>query len=60
MVTKLKCLLIDTDSLMYKTETENVYEDLYKDKKLFDFSKYPKGSKYYNSNNLVIGKTKIK
>ena len=28
-------LLTNTDSLMYKTETENVHEDLYKDKKLW-------------------------
>ena len=31
-------LLTDTDDLMYKIETENVYEDLYKDKELFNFS----------------------
>ena len=52
-------LLTDTDSLMYKIETENIYEDLYKDKKLFDFSNYPKDSKYYNGvNNLLAGKLK--
>ena len=47
MVIKLKCgqqLLIDT--LMYKIETENVYENFYKEKALFNFSNYPKGSKY--------------
>ena len=27
---------------MYKIKTENVYEDLYKDKELFDFSDYKK------------------
>ena len=32
----------DSDSLMYKIEAENVYEDFYKDKELFDFSNYPK------------------
>ena len=32
---------------------------LYKDKELFDFSNYPKDSKYYNNaNNLVVGKMK--
>ena len=31
-------LLTDTDSLMYKTEAENVYEDSYKEKELFEFS----------------------
>ena len=36
---------------------ENVYEDFYKDKELFDFSNCPKDSKYYsNTNNLVVGK----
>ena len=52
-------LLIDTDSLMYKIEAENVYEDFRKDEELFDFSNYPKDSKYFNnSSNLVIGKMK--
>ena len=50
---------IDTDSLMYKIKTENVHEELYKDKELFDFSNYPNDSKCYNDvNNLVIGKIK--
>ena len=35
-------LLTDTDNLMHKTEADNVYEDFYKDKDLFDFSNYPK------------------
>ena len=42
-------LITDTDSIMYKIEAENVYEDFYKDKELFDFSNYPRDSKYYNS-----------
>ena len=52
-------LLTDSDSLMYKIETENVYKDFYKNKKLFDISNYPRDSKgCNNSNNLVIGKMK--
>ena len=48
-------LLTDTNSLMYKIEAENVYEDFYKIKELLDFSNYPKDSKYYNNaNNLVV------
>ena len=44
---------------MYKIEIENVYEDLYKSKELFDFSNYSKDFKYYNdANNLVVGKMK--
>ena len=31
-------LLTDTDSLMYKIEVENVYEDFYKDEELFSFT----------------------
>ena len=39
-------LLKDCDSRMYKIEAENVYEDFYKDRELFDFSNYPKDQKY--------------
>ena len=40
-------------------KTKNVYKDLCKDKEFFDFSNYPKDSKYYNGvNNLVVGKIK--
>lgn len=42
-------LVIDNDSLIYKIEAENVYENSYKDKELFDFSDYPKDSKYLQS-----------
>ena len=54
---KAKMLLTDTGSLMYKIETKSNYEDLYKDKELFDFSNYPKDSKYYSStSNFVADK----
>ena len=39
---KAEMLLTDTDSLMYKIEIENVYEDFYKSKELFDFRNYSK------------------
>ena len=56
---KSEMLMTDTDSHMYKIKAENIYEALYKDKELFDFSNYPKDSKYYNNaNNLVVGKMK--
>ena len=45
---KAKMLLTDTNSLFQKIEAEKVYEDFYKDKELFDFSKYSRDSKYYN------------
>ena len=58
---KAKMLLTDTGSLMYKIETKSSYEDLYKDKELFDFSNYPNDSKYYSgTSNFVTGKMKGK
>ena len=36
-----KSLFTDTDSLVYKTETNDVSEDFYENKNLFDFSNYP-------------------
>ena len=35
-------LFTDTDSLTYEIESENVYEEFFKWKDLFDFSNYPK------------------
>ena len=44
---------------MHEIGVENVYEDFYKNKELFDYSNNPKDSKYYNNeNNLVVGKMK--
>ena len=52
-------LFTDTDSLVYVIKTENVYEDFYKDKNLFDFSDYSLNSRFYDSaNKKVIGKMK--
>ena len=52
-------LSTDTNSLMNETETENIYEDCYKDKELFNFCKYSKDSKYYDkTNNVIVGKMK--
>ena len=50
----------DTDSLVYEIRgVDDVYEKVYKDKDLFDFSDYSKESKFYdNSNKKVIGKMK--
>ena len=39
-----KFLFTDTCSLVYEVETDDVYEDFYKDKDLFDFSDYPQDS----------------
>ena len=52
-------LFTDTDSLGYEIKSENVYEELYKGKDLFDFSNYSKDSKFFDeSNKKVIGKMK--
>ena len=52
-------LFTDTDSLVYKINSENVYEEFYRWKDLFDFSNYSKDSKFYeNTNKKVIGKMK--
>ena len=54
-----KLQLTDTDSLVYETKTEDVYEDFYQDKNLFDFSDYPLHSKFFDTvNKKVIGKMK--
>ena len=39
-------LLTGTGSLVYEIKAEDVYEDFYKDKDLFDFSVYPLHSKF--------------
>ena len=52
-------LFTDTDSLTYQIQTDNVYEDFYADKHLFNFSGYEKESPFYNNENKkVIGKMK--
>ena len=54
-----KLLFTDTDSLVYEIKTEDVYEDFYQDKNLFDFSDYPLHSKFFHPiNKKVIGKMK--
>ena len=52
-------LFTDTDSLTYEIKLENVYEEFYKWKDLFDFSNYLKDSKFFdNANKKVISKMK--
>ena len=52
-------LFTDTDSLAYEIKSENVYEEFYKWKDLFDFSNYSKDSKFSDdTNKKVIGKMK--
>ena len=52
-------LFTDTDSLTYEIKSEDVYEEFFKHKHLFDFSNYPKDSKFFDeTNKKVIGKIK--
>ena len=49
----------DTDSVVYEIETEDISEDFYRHKNLFDFSYYRQDSKFFNSiNQKVNGKMK--
>ena len=48
-----------TDSLIYKINSKDVYEDFIKDEEMFDFSIYSAKPNYYDhSNKLVVGKIK--
>ena len=52
-------LFTDTDSLTYQIKSKDVYEEFFKHKHLFDFSNYPKDSKFFDeTNKKVIGKMK--
>ena len=52
-----KLQFTDTDSLVCEIETHDVYEGFYEYKNLFDFSDYPKDSKFFDPvNKKVIGK----
>ena len=56
---RARLLFTDTDSLFYIIQTDDVYQDLYHDKELFDNSDYSKSSKFYfDENKKVIGKFK--
>ena len=55
----VELLFTDTDSLAYEIKSENVYEEFFKWKDLFDFSNYSKDSKFFDdTNKKVIGKMK--
>ena len=54
-----KLLFTDTDSLTSEIKSENVYEEFFQWKDLFDFSNYSKDSKFFDeTNKKVIGKMK--
>ena len=52
-------LFTDTDSLTYEIKSEDVYEEFFKHKHLFDFSNYLKDQIFFDQTNKeVIGKMK--
>ena len=53
-------LFTDTDSLTYEIKSEDIYEEFFKHKHLFDFGNLSKDSTFYdNQNKMVAGKIKI-
>ena len=57
----LTLLFTDTDSPACQIQTDNVYEDFYVDKHLFEFSGYEKERPFCNDENKkVMGKMKDK
>ena len=56
---KARLLFTDPDSLTYEIEADDVYQDFWEDKHLFDNSDYPNSSPFFNdTNKKVIGKFK--
>jgi hypothetical protein len=52
-------LMTDTDSLFYKFQTEDLYQDMASNGELFDTSNYPKNHFLYcEANKKVVGKMK--
>ena len=54
-----KLLFTDTDSLTHEIKSEDVYEECFKNKYLFDFRNFSRNPKLYDSQNeMVVGKMK--
>ena len=52
-------MLTDTDRITYEIKSEDICEEFFKHKHLFDFSNYPKDSKFFDeTNKKIIGKMK--
>lgn len=52
----LELMMTDTDSLLYKIETNDFYKDMYEMKEYFDMSEYSKENSIYDeTNKKVIG-----
>lgn len=58
---KINVLMSDTDSFIFKVETEDIYQDIKKDKQIYDFSNYENFDNIdfdRNFNKKVLGKFK--
>ena len=52
-------MFTETDSLIVELKPENIYEEFFKWKDLFNFSNYSKDSRFFDeTNKKVIGKMK--
>ena len=47
-------LFTDTDSLTYQSKLKDVYEEFFKRKYLFNFSSYPKDSRFFDTTNKKV------
>ena len=53
---KVELIYTDTDSLIIYVETDDIYNDMFEDKNLYDFSEYPKDHPNYDiTNKKVLG-----
>ena len=58
---RARLLFTDTDSLTYEIEAEDVYNDFWNDKDMFDNSDYPESSPYYcNVNKKSLENSRMK
>jgi hypothetical protein len=56
---KMKLLMTDTDSFIYRIQCDDVYEIMSKNEQYFDLSNYPHNHPIYSTNNKkVLGKLK--
>ena len=57
---RAKLLFTDTDSLCYEIKTEDIYDDMYNNKALYDLIDYSDDHDYYKNNILNIDLTNKK
>ena len=51
---KIELLMTDTDSFVYKIETDDFYKDMYEDKEYYDMSEYDNDYQYYDETNKKV------